>query len=88
MQLDSAAADDLDAAFLVLHTQRSYTTVHLSRRGGCGYSFTTPKLIMWKVSADPSNKPNIHISYHKHNKSYSLCCLTIHELQQHRAVIW
>lgn len=46
MQLDGAAADDLDAAFLVLHTQRSYTTVHLSRRGGCGYSFTTPKLIM------------------------------------------
>ena len=32
MQLDGGAADHLNAALLILHTQRTYTTVHLSKK--------------------------------------------------------
>lgn len=31
VQLDSGVTDDLNATLLVLYTQRSYTTVHLSK---------------------------------------------------------
>lgn len=32
VQLDGGAADHLDAALLVLHTQRSHTAVHLNKK--------------------------------------------------------